>query len=119
MASVWFEGIEDLFVIAADLGKAGPRTRALAVVALNKSAADIQRDAMAIVPVDTGTLKNSITRTTATVSILEVEVGPTASYGGYVEFGTSQMGPRPYMDPAFDRHWPAFTAAIASIATPI
>lgn len=118
MASVWFEGIEDLFVVAADLGKAGPRTRAMAAMVINKSLADIERDAKAIVPVDTGNLKNSITRTTATVTDLSGEVGPTAFYGGYVNWGTEFMDPQPYMDPAFDNNVEAFMAAMAQLAVP-
>jgi HK97 gp10 family phage protein len=119
VATVWFEGIEELYEIAADLGKASAKTKAKAAVVLNKSLADIERDAKAIVPVDTGNLKASISRTKATAQNLSGEVGPTASYGGYVNWGTEFMGPQPYMDPPFDKHWPVFTAAIASIATPI
>lgn len=31
------------------------------------------------------------------------EAGPTAPYGGYVEYGTVHMAPKPYMGPAFER----------------
>ncbi len=116
MATVWFEGIEELYEIAADLGKAGPKARALGAAVINKSLGDMVRDSQAIAPVDTGNLKNSISRTTATPTNLTGEFGPTASYGGYVNWGTAHMAPRPYIDPAFDAHWPAFMAAIAAIA---
>lgn len=126
MASVWYEGIEDLYRVAADLGAAGPKARATATLVINKTAADIERDAKAIAPVDTGNLKNSISRTKATAANLAAEVGPTASYGSYVEFGTEGrdtddgpvggMDPQPYMGPAWDSHIEAFTAAMAAIA---
>lgn len=64
-----------------------------------------QRYARDRVPVDTGFLKSSITvghpSGRATIPMdLEVQVGPEANYGAYVEFGTSSMGARPYMTPA-------------------
>jgi HK97 gp10 family phage protein len=119
VATVWYEGIEELLKVSADLAGAGPKASAMAVVALNKTGADIERDSKATVPVDTGNLKASISRTTATVKALSVEVGPTASYGGYVEWGIEAewSSPQPYMGPAFDTHVVAFQAAIASIAS--
>jgi HK97 gp10 family phage protein len=57
------------------------------------------------VPVDTGFLRASITvghpsgRDTLPGD-LEAQVGPEASYGAYVEYGTPNVGPRPYMNPA-------------------
>jgi HK97 gp10 family phage protein len=116
VATVWFEGIEELTKLSVDLATSAPKARLMAKMALNKTAADIQREAMATVPVDTGTLKNSISRTTATVVNLEVEIGPTANYGTYIEYGTSRMDPQPFMGPAFDKYVPAFEAAMEQIA---
>jgi hypothetical protein len=39
------------------------------------------------------------------------EIGPTASYGIYVELGTSRMRPQPYLGPATEKHAPAFYRA--------
>ena len=46
---------------------------------------------------------------------LRAEVGPTAEYGAYVEYGTSRMAPRAYMGPAFDRHAPDLVTAVEQI----
>lgn len=117
MATVWYEGIEeDLYQLAADLKASSPKAKALAAAALNKTLAAIELDAKNAAPVDTGNLKNSISRTKATAQDLSGEVGPTASYGGYLEFGTEHMDPQPYLGPAFDQHLPAFEAALVAIA---
>lgn len=64
-----------------------------------------QGHARNICPKRTGNLAGSITvghpsgRDTQPGD-LEIEIGPTAGYGAYVEFGTSRMGARPYMTPA-------------------
>jgi HK97 gp10 family phage protein len=85
-------------------------------VAVEKTSADIQRDAQIIVPVDTGHLKGSITHETRSTSDgAEGTIGPTAAYGDFVERGTSRMAPQPYMGPAADRNAPAFGDAIATI----
>lgn len=70
-------------------------------------AAGFQTEAVAKnrVPVDTGNLKLSIStghpsgRDTAPGD-LEVQVGPTAEYGAFVEYGTTRMAAQPYMTPA-------------------
>lgn len=85
----------------------------LAGVALAKTAADIEADAKAFVPVDTGNLRASISRT---VDGLTAEIGPTANYGAYVEFGTSRQAPAAYMGPAFDRHAGQLEQALARLA---
>lgn len=64
-----------------------------------------QAYARGIVPVDTGFLRSSITvghpsgRDSAPGDLV-AQVGPEAEYGGYVEYGTPSVGPRPYMEPA-------------------
>jgi HK97 gp10 family phage protein len=113
VVSVWFDGVDELNTIAADLGKAGFRAGPLAQVAIAKTAADIEADAKAFVPVDTGNLRNSIGRD---VHGLTAEIGPTANYGGFVEWGTSRMAPRAYMGPAFDRRAPGLKEAFTRIA---
>lgn len=103
----------DLNTLAADLGHVGARGARMAAVVVGKTAADVQRDAQAFCPVDTGNLRNSISRT---VTGLTAEIGPTAAYGVYVEYGTSRHGPAAFMGPALDRHAPQFERAMTTIA---
>lgn len=81
------------------------------------TAARIQADGKTLAPVDTGFLRNSITRTTTrkTYSV-SAEIGPEAEYGIYVEEGTYRMAPQPYMVPALERHRDAFIQAIEQAA---
>lgn len=115
------EGAKALRATARDLAAAGPKAEALAAAVVIKSLADIEGDAKNIVPVDTGNLKNSIGRDITADTFAGSggafggEVGPTASYGAYVEYGTSRMAPQPYMGPAFTRRVPGFLAAMAKI----
>lgn len=109
--------VENADVVGADLVAATERAVVQSRVAVQKSCADTKRDAQAICPVDTGFLRSSITyETKGTAGGAEGVVGPTASYGGYVEDGTSRMGPHPYMGPAFERNVPAFVEAFEQIA---
>jgi len=67
-----------------------------------------QRVAKQRVPVDTGFLRSSITVSGMFGGPLKpgdlfAQVGPEASYGGYVEFGTSNAGAQPYMTPASEQ----------------
>lgn len=98
--------------LAFSLGKAPAEITAKAGRAIAKTARDIERDAKAIVPVDTGNLKNSIGTDTGELSAV---IGPTADYGVYVEEGTSRMGPQPFMRPAFDRRKEGLVQAIEQI----
>lgn len=100
--------------LAVDLSKAGPRARTQGSYALRKVAADIERDAKLLAPVDTGNLQNSI-GTTISDNGMTAEIGPTAEYGIYQEFGTSTQPPQAYLGPASDRHIPLLEQAIARI----
>ena len=51
-----------------------------------------------LVPVRTGRLRDSIT--VQRISTSKIAVEATASYSGFVEYGTRYMKPRPYMRPA-------------------
>lgn len=87
-----------------------------ALTVTRKVVADTERDAKAACPVDTGNLRSSIGGESGlTPSGVLGEVGPTASYGAYVEYGTSRMAPQPYMAPAFDRHAESFAAAMSQL----
>ena len=117
--SVYFDGAE-LNEFAVVIGKAAANTGKMAQTVIKKVAVDITRDAKAFAPVDTGNLKSSIghsdLRAVGHSGDLEVEIGPTANYGIYVEFGTETMAPAAYMGPAADRHFGPFEQAMAQIA---
>jgi HK97 gp10 family phage protein len=81
--------------------------------AIAKTAFDIEADSKALCPVDTGFLRGSIS---SSVEPLEAEIGPTAEYGAYVEYGTSRAGPQPYMTPSFDRRSSSLISAIEQAA---
>ena len=103
--------------LAVDLAASTAKMAGLARVAVQKACADTKRDAQIFCPVDTGFLRGSITyETTQLVAGASGVVGPTASYGGYVEDGTSRMAPQAYMGPAFDRNVPAFLDAFERIS---
>lgn len=100
--------------LAADLGHTSARATTRAAVVVRKTAYDIERDAKAKCPVDTGYLRNSIS-TSIGLAGLKATVGPTANYGAFVEYGTSRAGPHPYMGPAVDKNAPAFTRALGQL----
>lgn len=102
--------------LSESIGAAPYGVLSQALTATRKVAADTKRDAQAACPVDTGNLRSSITfETRALAASVWGEVGPTASYGAYVEYGTSRMAPQPYMGPAFDRHAETFAAAMSQL----
>lgn len=109
MASMWFTGIENVATLGRDLGEASLSTVIKASQLVKKTAFDIERDAKALVPVDTGNLKSSIT--TTRTGVLSAVIGPTANYGAHVEWGTSRMAPQPYMGPSTDRNRTVFERA--------
>jgi len=65
--------------------------------------AKVEQAAKALVPVDTGFLRDSITMAVEGISTTaNAEIGATARYGGFVEYGTSITPAQPYMRPALD-----------------
>lgn len=104
--------VSQLNILAVDLGATGARTTAAAARVVAKTAADIERDAKAFAPVDTGNLRNSIS---SSLRGLQAEIGPTASYAAFVEYGTSRTGPAAFMGPALDRNSGAFVDALAAL----
>ena len=101
-----------LRALKVDLGKAGAQAVPLTSKAVAKVALGIEADAKILAPVDTGNLMGSISSDIKTMS---AEIGPTASYGIFQELGTSRMGPQPYMNPAADKWFPIFDAAMLKI----
>lgn len=111
--------ISEVRALGARVAGAGVRIGARASAALRKTAYAIEADAKQLAPVDTGNLRNSIS--TSLVGdgrnkAMSAEVGPTAAYGIFQEYGTSVMAAQPFLGPAFDRHAPGFSTAVAIIA---
>ena len=97
---------------AADLGKVAPHVVKQAGAAVRLATLGTERDAKVLAPVDTGNLRNSIT---STIRGLSGVVGPTANYAIHQEYGTSQMGPQPFMGPATERNAALFYQAMSRI----
>lgn len=106
------EGFDEL---ARDLNRTGSTIRRKARRVIAASTKRMVRDAVILAPVDTGTLRGSISAT-LDADGLGSEFGPTAEYGGYIEEGTSQMAGQPYMRPAVDRNVPQMFKAFEKIA---
>lgn len=117
MTGVTFDGFDGVDRVAATLTKSAATSGPLARAVVRKVAYDVQADAQAFAPVDTGNLRSSISTTLAgNASYAEAEVGPTADYGAHVEYGTSRQAPQAYMGPAFDRHAGTFVTAMEQLA---
>lgn len=110
--------MDSLDSLAFHLGSLAPRVGPLASAAVRKTAHDIEATAKELCPVDTGNLRNSISTTVTgdgRYGAVEAEIGPTADYGAYVEFGTSRQAPAAYMGPALDRHGYQLDAALGQL----
>ena len=102
--------------LARDFGQVANEAGPIARAAVRKTTLDIQADAQVLVPVDTGNLRSSISVAfRGNAAYAEGIVGPTASYGVFVELGTSRMAAQPYMGPAFDRRAPVLEQVMAQI----
>lgn len=101
--------------LAVDLGEGASRVGERVATAIRKSARDLEAQAKVFCPVDTGFLRSSIgtdINADGRSASMEAVIGPTATYGAFVEFGTSRKGPAAYMGPAFDRVAPDFVKAV-------
>jgi HK97 gp10 family phage protein len=101
--------------LAVDLARASGTVGAIVSVVVRKTASDVEATAKQFCPVDTGNLRASIGTDISgdgRFGAVEAEIGPTASSGGYVEFGTSRQAPAAYMGPALDRHSADFETAL-------
>jgi HK97 gp10 family phage protein len=87
--------------------------RAQASEVVRTAATEIEARAKQVVPVRTGTLKNSIQA--AMDSALTATVGTAVEYAAYVEFGTRGRPPRPYLGPAAEAVRPRFIAAMQEL----
>lgn len=111
--------ISQVRAVSSRLASAGGRVGLAASAALRKTAFDIEADAKVFAPFETGNLKNSISTTIVgdgRFGLMAAEIGPTAEYGIYQEYGTSVQPGQPYMGPAYDRRIGPYTEALAELA---
>ena len=87
--------------------------RRKAQAAIAKAASDIEAQAKARAPVDTGLLKNSINEREE--GDLRHIVESPVHYSIYQEFGTRKMAAQPYMVPAVEFVKPSFEMAMRSL----
>ena len=92
----------DVNRLVADLRGLPAEAARRASTAIRKTALDIEADAKAFSPIDTGFLRSSIGFDVDRDGLGAV-IGPTAEYAPAVEWGTSRAAPRAFLGPAFDR----------------
>lgn len=121
MTTAWFEGVDALNSLAVALESDSHDVALKAATVVRAGAARVERLGKQFCPVDTGNLRSSISTDFLGWRGAEVaaEVGPTASYGGFVEWGTERMAPHAYMGPAADIVGPDFEAALLAIPDPL
>lgn len=89
----------EVYHLAADLAAAPAKVEGKSVRAVDTAAHQTQRNAQRFAPVLTGALREGIV---VEASGLSASVVSTIRYADYVEYGTSDTAPQPYMRPAAD-----------------
>ncbi|WP_067428352.1 HK97-gp10 family putative phage morphogenesis protein [Nocardioides jensenii] len=89
----------EVTALHADLAAAPAKVEAGARQDVQATVSATERDAKAFAPVLTGELKGSIH---GHADGLDGEVTASTRYAGYVEEGTSDTAPQPFMGPALD-----------------
>lgn len=107
-------GFNEIEQLAADLVAAAVSAQVKAVLVVAQTARALETIAQRRAPRVTGDLARSIT-TTVNPFDVSAEVGPEEYYGYFVEYGTSKMGPQPFMGPAADEVAPDFAAAMEEL----
>jgi HK97 gp10 family phage protein len=76
------------------------------------------KEAKRIVPVDTGDLRDSIRPEQSEASTLQLSANITVGmpYAGFVEFGTANMGPQPYIRPSLRKYRRPYTDELVQVA---
>lgn len=108
----------EVYALSATLDRSSGSVGAPAAAVVRKTARAIERDAKANVPVETGTLRESISTSIegdGRFASMSASIIASARYAGYVEYGTSDTAPEPFMRPAFDRHIGTFERGMADI----
>lgn len=111
--------LSEVRAFSSRLSTVGIRLGATHSAVFRKTVHDIQADAQALAPVDTGALRNSVTSTITgdgRSGAMVAEIGPTVDYGVHQEYGTSTQPGTPFMGPAFDRRVPGYAEALAILA---
>jgi len=85
--------------VLAKLAKASQEMKRMVAEELDSTGVEMEGQAREIVPVRTGYLRSTIYHQ---VSDLTLELGASADYAPFVEFGTSRMSAQPFIRPAFD-----------------
>lgn len=119
MVTVWVEGVEELNTVEQAFARAGGRIGEKGARVVRAAALRVEATAKLFCPVDTGHLQSTIGvdyHGDGRSGAMEAAIGPTASYGGFVEFGTSRMAPHAYMGPALDRVAPDYVSACQRLA---
>lgn len=108
---------KELVQLGFDLSKFGIAAQIKSAGVVKRTAFAIEATAKQLCPVDTGFLRNSI-GTTFNIGSGEfsAEVKAGASYAMFVEYGTSRMAPRAFLNPALDAHTPEFESAMIDAA---
>lgn len=123
MVSIWFDGVEKMNEVTADLeadqGAVGAKGAAL----IRKYALQVEGTAKLLCPVDTGHLKSTIgppdIQGDGRFGSITATITASAHYAGYVEWGTRYMAPQAFMGPALDRHAPEFVEAVSRLGNPL
>ena len=100
-----------LEVVVDNTGIASEGIKDAILVALEKIGLLAEGYAQMKCPVDTGTLRGSITHEVAGDSVY---VGTNIEYAPYVELGTVRQAPQPYLRPAAQEHGPQYRDIIKS-----
>lgn len=100
--------------VTSNVGRVTGLAHERAEAAIAKAAADIEAQAKARAPVDTGLLRSSINQPPTGDSMRRVVESPV-NYSVYQEYGTSKMPAQPYMTPAVELVRPSFEAAMRKL----
>lgn len=101
-------GASEIFQLAADLAAAPAAITVGAIGALASEIEAAAHDAQSLAPVLTGELRAGIIGESRG---LTGEVTSGAGYSAYVEYGTSDTAPQPFMRPAMERREPLLERA--------
>ena len=96
--------------LMADLTAAAVTIEPKVNVVRDHTKSKIRQTAVDLVPVDEGTLRDSIRET-------EDGVEATAPHADFVERGTYKDAPQPFMDPAADEHEDEFALGVLTAGT--
>lgn len=98
------------------LGTLAATARRNAARLVDRTAINIRQGAEALVPIDTGALKQSITVTDQGELTRTVTAGGgTVTYAEHVEWGTSKAPAQPFFTPAVEAERPAFEQGVKGL----